>query len=118
MQKPVEPKCPVPGTADKHTEKAIKERFVSEAFTDFVWTHGGKEIKIAGSFTHWKPEPMRKAAEGWVFPAKLGKGEHLFKFVVDGEWKVDHQLATVTDSEGNTNNVVRIPEVPKMEESK
>ena len=89
---------------------------------------------MAGSFNEWKPEDLKQKEDGeWAANLKIGPGTHLYKcvsiflvflpliydvcyilmehphnirYVVDGEWLVDPSKEMVTDSKGNTNNVV------------
>ena len=85
---------------------------------------------MAGSFNDWEPEELEQKEDGeWVAILKIDHGTHLYKwvqicfglyfalffvciynydirYVVDGEWLVDPSKEMVTDSKGNTNNVV------------
>ncbi len=40
----------------------------------------------------------------------LEPGPYRYKFIVDGMWVVDMALPAECDSEGNTNNVVHVPD--------
>lgn len=40
----------------------------------------------------------------------LAPGTYRYKFIVDGMWVVDMALPAECDSEGNTNNVVHVPD--------
>jgi hypothetical protein len=44
---------------------------------------------IAGDFTDWKPRPMRRDGDGWVFAVALDPGVYHYAFVAeDGKWFV------------------------------
>ncbi len=51
-----------------------------------------KEVCLTGSFNKWNPikKKMKKNDRGeWVIRVVLSEGEHIYKFVVDGEWVND-----------------------------
>ena len=57
----------------------------------------GKDVRVAGSFNGWKPEKQLVDKENSrVYSCRmlLEPGTYEYKFVVDGEWKLD---------EGNPN---------------
>lgn len=39
---------------------------------------------------------------------EIPKGIHVFKFLVDGEWKYDPEIAFTTDDYGNINNLIEV----------
>ena len=52
----------------------------------------GKQVFVAGSFCDWQPKYRLTDEEGsGVYSAKvlLEPGEYEYKFVVDGEWRLD-----------------------------
>lgn len=75
---------------------------------EFLWKYGGKEILLAGSFTGWKPSiVMVPGSDYWRALVELDAAKVWeFKFVVDGVWRCALDLPTVTDSQGNTNNII------------
>jgi hypothetical protein len=50
-----------------------------------------EEVFVTGDFNAWRERnlPMKRTAEGWVLPYVVGKGNHQYKFIVDGEWIID-----------------------------
>ena len=80
---------------------------------EFIWKYGAKEsVHLAGSFTNWMPSismvPLDHNREYWRALVKLDpKREWQFKFVVDGVWRCGLDLPTLTDPQGNTNNIIR-----------
>lgn len=65
-------------------------------------------VRLAGSFTNWQSGalPMTKTDSGWVVRVKLPAGKHLYKFIVDNDWRTDKDNAlTENDGMGNDNSV-------------
>ncbi|VEL16506.1 unnamed protein product, partial [Protopolystoma xenopodis] len=59
--------------------------------TVFTWEGGGKEVYISGTFNGWKAKiPMVKSKHNFYTIIDLPEGEHQYKFIVDGQWKLDH----------------------------
>jgi len=50
-----------------------------------------KKVFLAGSFNRWQEKElqMKRTAAGWELPIYLADGTHTYKFIVDGNWKVD-----------------------------
>lgn len=48
-------------------------------------------VYLSGSFNQWATEELRmiKTDTAWYYDIKLNAGKHLYKFIVDGEWKSD-----------------------------
>jgi len=66
-------------------------------------------VKVAGEFNNWQPGDLSKQADGsWVARLSLVPGKYMYKFVVDGEWLVNQDMPTVTDDEGNKNNLIEV----------
>ena len=52
----------------------------------------GRQVFVAGSFSDWQPKQQLSDKEGrGVYTARilLAPGEYEYKFVVDGEWRLD-----------------------------
>ncbi len=49
------------------------------------------EVILTGSFNNWDEQQlkMKKTDSGWSKTLILPGGKHHYKFIVDGEWKVD-----------------------------
>jgi len=65
-------------------------------------------VQLSGSFTNWQLHSMFKEGTEWVNKLQISPGRHQFKFVIDGCWKHDESIPTVTDEHGNINNIVDI----------
>jgi hypothetical protein len=78
----------------------------------FRWTHGGKVIKLAGSFNDWTEYiPLNDVGDG-VFEVilDLPEGVHQYKFIVDGEWRCDVDAPLLVESlSGYKNNYLSVP---------
>lgn len=76
----------------------------------FVYSPDGpvKQVRLAGTFNNWKPAAMKKQQNGlYVLELKVPKGQHEYKFVVDGAWQSDPENHdTVQNSMGTVNSVV------------
>lgn len=49
-------------------------------------------VQLVGDFTHWTKHPisLHRSANGvWETAVDLSKGIHLYRFLVDGEWRDD-----------------------------
>lgn len=66
------------------------------------------KVMLAGSFNNWSPDAlaMQKTDSGWVALVKLSPGKYWYKFIVDGEWRIDSDnVHNENDGMGNTNSV-------------
>lgn len=50
------------------------------------------------------------------FRVKLKQGKYQLKFIVDGEWRCSSNLETVTDDNGNTNNILTVEAVTNVDD--
>ena len=65
-------------------------------------------VQLAGSFTNWQYNAlaMTRTDSGWIIPVKLGAGKYWYKFIIDGNWRIDQDnLLREPDGEGNINSV-------------
>jgi hypothetical protein len=76
--------------------------------TVFKWKGGGKSVKISGSFNNWGTKiPMVKSTNNFYTIIDLPEGEHKYKFIVDGSWKIDNSQPTA-EFRGNDVNVITV----------
>ena len=63
-----------------------------------------KRVNLAGEFNNWSPEglPMTKVGDEWVCPVYIGRGKHLYKFIVDGKWIRDPNNPLWEDGDNNS----------------
>ncbi len=52
--------------------------------------NSAKKVQLVGDFNDWKPQPMTHQKDGsFVAVVTLSSGTHEYKFIVDGQWRVD-----------------------------
>jgi hypothetical protein len=76
------------------------------------WENAPKEIKLTGSHWNWKEQvSMDRSQNGFIYPLELSeefianvKQPFVFKFVLDGEWKICPTLPKHVDENGIENN--------------
>lgn len=69
------------------------------------------EVILTGSFNNWDEQQLRmkKTDSGWVKTLILPGGKHHYKYIVDGEWKVDPENTVMEyDGEGHINSVCMV----------
>ncbi|VDK32789.1 unnamed protein product [Taenia asiatica] len=77
--------------------------------TVFKWEGGGKEVYISGTFNGWKSKiPMVKSKQNFYTIIDLPEGEHQYKFIVDGQWKLGKNQPTTTSPTGVQNNTITV----------
>ena len=68
-----------------------------------------RAVFIAGQFNNWNAtaNPLKKDTGGlWTITIPLPAGKQTYKFVVDGDWRIDPANPdSITDSDGNQNSV-------------
>ncbi|KAI1363747.1 hypothetical protein F5Y08DRAFT_308672 [Xylaria arbuscula] len=75
----------------------------------FKWDHPANEVYVTGSFDDWKKtEKLEKVGDHFEKKVQLPDASSKidYKFVVDGDWVVDHTAPKETDASGNENNVL------------
>ncbi|CDF36342.1 unnamed protein product [Chondrus crispus] len=62
----------------------------SSILTTFVWRDKGVRVSLAGSFDDWRKHEMTFVPDvGYhILVTELPPGEYVYRFVVDGRWKV------------------------------
>jgi chromosome partitioning protein len=67
-----------------------------------------KDVQLAGDFSNWKPTDTltvtKKNKHIWTGTLPLKPGTYQYKFIVDGEWKIDPYNSDVSVSEHGVNN--------------
>lgn len=76
--------------------------------TVFKWEGGGKDVQISGTFSNWSPLPMVKSHGDFVMIIDLPEGEHEYKFLVDGEWKINSTEPVKENKLGSKNNKLAV----------
>ena len=67
-----------------------------------------KKVNLSGEFNNWSPQGlvMSRSGNEWVGSVYLGRGKHLYKFIVDGQWIRDPKNPLWED--GSENSVLWI----------
>ena len=84
---------------------AIKDSVVTFYLKD---NQKASRVMLAGSFNNWLPDilAMKRTDSGWIANVKLTPGKYWYKFIVDGNWTIDHDnRLNENDGRGNTNSV-------------
>jgi len=86
----------------KSTGKKVEFRLEAEA---------GSKVSVAGTFNNWDPDknPMKGNPDSGHYKAVivLAPGKHEYKFVVNGEWRVDPNCPELAvNDQGALNSVV------------
>ena len=72
----------------------------------------GRQVFVAGCFTNWEPKHKLTDRESpGVYTAKilLAPGEYQYKFVVDGEWRLDKANPNFVPNDfGTLNSLLRV----------
>ena len=73
----------------------------------FTWTLDVNTVFVTGTFTNWK-DHIAMQRDGHVFSTtiELERGEHHYKFIVDGDWRLSPEDPTKPDAQGNINNYI------------
>ena len=81
---------------------------------EFSITAGiGKKVSVAGSFNDWDPEAKvlldRKGTGTYTGVLMLAPGDYEYKFVVDGEWRIDENNPCFSANDlGTLNSVLKV----------
>lgn len=73
---------------------------------------GAKDVYLVGDFNQWdaSAKPMKRSKDG-TFRAsiRLPRGQHQYKFVIDGRWTIDETAeAQVANPYGTYNSMVKV----------
>lgn len=75
----------------------------------FTWSHSGRQVYITGTFNSWQEQiPMFRSGNDFTYIHNLTRGKHVYKFIVDDEWRFAPDQPTVADVEGNINNYIDV----------
>jgi len=87
--------------------KQVEDRIVLRYYDPIA-----QDVQIAGDFSNWEPveDIMVKQNENkiWKGTVQLEPGKYQYKFIVDGEWKIDPCNPEVTTSDMGVSNSLLI----------
>ena len=103
--------------AKKAPAKAVAKKAAApakKAVTFTVHAENGKSVFLAGSFNEWSTTAKKmayKAKDGlYAATVQLAPGEYQYKFVVDGEWRLDSANPNfVPNNFGTLNSLLKVP---------
>ena len=94
--------------AEKKVSRAVRRRAVEFVFEDAP----GKEVFLAGSFNNWQMTTRmndRKKCGSYTCRLLLEPGEYQYKFVVNGEWRLDgNNCCFAPNGFGELNSVIKV----------
>ncbi|MEO5365866.1 MAG: glycogen-binding domain-containing protein [Magnetococcus sp. WYHC-3] len=78
-----------------------------------VTAEPGSEVFVAGSFNNWNPTQNRMSDNPGSGHCKttilLPPGRHEYKFVINGEWRMDLNCAeSMPNGQGSMNSIVSV----------
>jgi 1,4-alpha-glucan branching enzyme len=60
------------------------------------------DVSLQGDFTRWAPLAMQRRIDGWwCLQVHLTHGHHQYRFLIDGQPRLDPRAAGVTHNEAN-----------------
>ena len=72
----------------------------------------GRQVFVAGCFSNWEPKHKLTDREGrgtYTGRILLAPGEYQYKFVVDGEWRLDSANPNFVPNDfGTLNSLLRV----------
>lgn len=66
-------------------------------------------VQLVGDFTHWTKQPinLHRGTNGiWETTVDLPKGTHLYRFLVDGEWRDDPKSVVLVPNPYGSHDAV------------
>jgi len=121
LLEPPTTECVDLGPCRWRTQSCSSNRCVNDACDRATFAYQGSgnegEVLVAGSFNNWAstaaegtwPMTFHASAGAWIIKRDLPRGEHQYKFVVDGQWINDpDNPERVSDGFGGHNSLMRV----------
>lgn len=80
-----------------HTRNGRTETGNGRVQTFSFTAPAASSVQLAGDFTHWQQRPinLRQGADGiWRATVELPTGAHLYRLLVDGQWRDDPECSS------------------------
>lgn len=76
----------------------------------FQWNGNASEVFLTGSFAKWATQFIMIETQKNQFEITLNlpPGEYEYKYIVDGEWKVDESRPVISNKKGEENNYLLV----------
>jgi len=96
----------------KKKQKAGRTDLSKNVVFSFDDAPGARTVLVLGDFNDWnqKGGVMKKNQKGvWGKTISVAPGTYQYKFLVDGDWRIDPGCKeTVMNIHGSSNNVIRV----------
>lgn len=95
----------------KKVKKAVKKTTEKKMVTFSIEAAPESSVFVAGSFNEWNPDKNQlKKQKSGKFSARFSvpKGQHEFKYVIDGNWVTDESAEVVWNDQGSQNNLINV----------
>ncbi|KAJ3161614.1 hypothetical protein HDU88_007249 [Geranomyces variabilis] len=100
-------------TTETSTAASVTSGSATKPYT-FLWKHGGNDVRVTGAFDDWRATDhiLTRSADlpthfSLTLPIPAGT-KVPFKYVCDGEWRVDLEAPLEKDSLGVENNIAYV----------
>jgi 1,4-alpha-glucan branching enzyme len=98
-----------PASVDGNSILQVRSAIVVNGTTFTYADRSAKSVFVGGQFNNWSTtaNPLKRNDAGlWTATVVLKPGKQPYKFIVDGEWRIDPaNPESVTDADGNVNSV-------------
>ena len=87
------------------------QNLATVTFMNKIFFRMPKEVCISGEFDGWKEKhPLSYNGDlgKWVCTLKISKGKYLYKYIVDGNWEINHNDFSVSSGDGYVNNIIYV----------
>jgi 1,4-alpha-glucan branching enzyme len=102
-----------PKQQEQREECIVKKKTSLKKIEFQVGAAAGSKVSVAGTFNNWDPDknPMKDNPDSGHYKTvvALAPGRYEYKFVVNGEWRVDPNCSEwAPNSHGSLNSVLSV----------
>jgi 1,4-alpha-glucan branching enzyme len=112
MIKKSDKKTAAPSPSALTVASPAKSTSPSREVTFGVYEPRAEQVFLCGAFNNWSPDttPLaRKQNRDWKTTLSLAPGRYEYKFVIDGQWRLDPRASeTVSNAFGTLNSIVEV----------
>lgn len=97
-------------TQKKVVKAATTKTSANREVTFAVYEPRAEQVYVSGAFNGWQATPLtRRGNNDWKATVTLVPGRYEYKFVVDGQWKVDPRSEQFSPNAfGTLNSVIEV----------
>ena len=90
-------------TIDEHQgSNPYSARNMAKPMNFYCSAPHAQSVQLQGDFSRWAPLAMHRRVDGWWFlQVHLTHGHHQYRFLIDGQPRLDPRAAGVTHNETN-----------------